>query len=809
MDERTFRVLEYHKIKTLLAERAACSLGKGLAAELEPSTDAGWVRTQLAETSQARRLIETKGTAPFGGLTDIGPLVARARSGAILGPEEIMKVGDFLRCMRRLREYLLGGAETAPDLAQMAEGISTHQDIEDEVARCIDDNANVRTDASEALRRLTGRADTLERRTRDRMEAILQREASRGILQDPIIVQRDGRFCLPVQSNQQSKFGGLIHDRSDSGATVFMEPLEIVEIGNELRHTMLEIEAEVERILRTLSGEIGAVGSALEEDLRLAGRADFVMAKARLARAMEAHEPALVDEPRLSLIDARHPLLSADVVPITVWLGDEFDTLIITGPNTGGKTVTLKTVGLLALMAQSGLHIPAEAGSVVTVWNHVFADIGDEQSIEQSLSTFSGHMTQIVKIINRLHAYRRNRERRGEPPGPVKALVMLDELGAGTDPTEGAALGRSILLELHEAGCRSIVSTHYNDLKLFAYSTEGIQNASVQFDIKTLRPTYKLLIGHAGSSNAFEIAQRLGLSREIVRRGREFLGEQELAFDEVMGQVEQQRRLLHERTREAGATQRDLDILKRRYTEQIEKLEAQRKQAIEGGFAEAEQIVRRAEERARQIIADLQKQTRQSKLTQERRDELAQIRQDLSAQRARKLREQEPPALETPQADDGPQQQPGLDYVLLGDTVHVPSLGRDGTVVGVPRQGVAEVQVGPMRVECNLGDLRPPETKVADEAAAMARRMEARKSFTVPKEIDIRGMTVGEAVADLEKYLDDVALARFPQVRIIHGKGTGLLRRGVHEFLRKHKSVREFHIADHEQGGEGATEVML
>ena len=803
MDDRTLRVLEYEKIKALLAERAASSLGKRRALNLEPSVDPDWVRRGLAETTQAYSLLEEFGSPPLGGLTDIAPQIARARTHGLLGAEELLQVADGLRCTRRVREYLVEGVQSAPILAGLGERLSVHEDIEKEIERCIDENANVRHNASEDLQRLNAKADSLERRIRERMDSILRRQAERGILQDPVIVQRAGRFCLPVQANQQSRFSGLIHDRSDSGATVFMEPLEVVEIGNDLRQTSLEIEAEVERILRAITAQIGDVAGELEANLRTLGIVDFVFAKGHLVRAMNASAPELVPEPRLNLKGARHPLIQGEVVPIDVWIGDDFDALVITGPNTGGKTVALKTVGLLSLMTQSGLHIPAEPGSEMTVWNHLHADIGDEQSIEQSLSTFSSHMTQIVKIINRVNARQRHQQPDDEPAERVRALVLLDEIGAGTDPTEGAALARAILTELHQAGCRTLATTHYNDLKVFAYENEGIENASVQFDIKTLQPTFKLLIGHAGSSNAFDIAQRLGLARTIVRRGREYLGQEERKFEEAMNQVERQQRSLHERAQQTASTQRDLDKLKRRYASNLGRLEEQRAKALEEGFAEAEEIVLRAEQRAREIIADLQRQPRQSKLTEQRRRELQQLREQVQRDRAQSLAGPQ----DAPEQDD--QSDQGLEYVLLGDVVHVPALGRDGTVVAVPRDGVAEVQVGSLRTEAELADLRPPQDQPDEDAAALAHRMHTRKTLTVPKELDIRGMTVDEAIGELEKYLDDVALARFPEVRIIHGKGTGALRRGVHEFLRKQPQVREFRIAEHEEGGEGATEVLF
>ena len=807
MDDRTLRILEYNKIKEALASCAACSLGKRRALAMAPRNDVAWIRQRLAETTEARWLLQDLGNPPLGGLTDFGPVLSRARSQGLLAPEDLLQIADAMRCARRVREYLGRAGDEAPYMTALGEQLSLHPGIEDEVERCIDEQANVRSRASEKLHRLNGRAETLERRGRERMDAILRREADRGTLQEPVIVQRAGRLCLPVQANQQSRFQGLVHDRSDSGATVFMEPLELVDIGNEMRSNFLEIEKEVERVLRELTSQVAMASEGLERNLQTLGVVDFIMARGHLAQKMHATEPHLVDEPRLRLVRARHPLLTGDVVPIDVWLGDEFDTLIITGPNTGGKTVALKTVGLLALMTQCGLHIPADAGCEMAVWNYVYADIGDEQSIEQSLSTFSGHMTQIVKIINRVQAHKRNLGRGGTPNAPVKALVLLDEIGAGTDPTEGAALGRAILSELHSLGCRTMASTHYNDLKVYAYSTEGVQNASVEFDIKTLRPTFKLRIGRAGASNAFQIAQRLGLARSIVRRGREYLDGSVADFDEAISEVERQRSVYDERSREAASAQRALDRLQEKYADELADLQARRQRAIEEGFAEAEAVVKRAEEQAREIIADLQRQTKQSKVTQQRRDELARLRDKVAREAEEHKGEPAQPEPE-PEAEPAEEEQ-GLPYVLMGDAVRVPALNRDGVVVEIPREGMATVQVGSLRIDAALQDLRPPHEETAKEAEALAQRMQSRKAFAVPREVDIRGMTVDEALLDLEKYLDDVALARFPMVRIVHGKGTGALRQGVHAFLRKHKQVRRFSLAEHEEGGEGATEVYF
>ncbi|MGC9317359.1 MAG: endonuclease MutS2, partial [Armatimonadota bacterium] len=429
-----------------------------------------------------------------------------------------------------------------PDLADFSERLGLYEDLEERVERAIDEEGEVRDDASHELVRLRRREEDLREALHERLERILDRAAQSGAARERLIVQRGGRYCIPVASQHQNRVPGIIHDRSDSGATVFLEPQEVVDLGNRLRDAELAIEDEIRRILMELSQLIGTLASSLEADQRTLGVLDFICAKARLARRMGATNPMVREDRVFSLRGARHPMLTPEeVVPIDVWGGEAFNTLIITGPNTGGKTVALKTVGLLTLMAQAGMHIPADPGSEISVFEEVFADIGDEQSIEQSLSTFSSHMTQIVKILHRVAAHERRHRRKGVE-APVNALVLLDEIGAGTDPAEGAALAQAIIEQLHATGCITIVTTHYNDLKAFAYATEGIENASVEFDVRTLRPTYHLRIGEAGSSNALEIAQRLGLRRAITGRAAEFLDPDQIAFEDLIRQVEGSRR---------------------------------------------------------------------------------------------------------------------------------------------------------------------------------------------------------------------------------------------------------------------------
>ena len=720
------------------------------------------------------------------------------------------------RGARLLGEYFDEARDQAPELAELGDRLGLYEELEEAVERAIDDDGQVREDASDELVRLHRREESLRDELQGRLERVLDRAALSGAARERIIVQRQGRYCIPVTSQYQSRVPGIIHDRSDSGATVFIEPQEVVERGNRLRETELAIEDEIRRILQELSGLVGLHSAALDADLRTLGVLDFILAKARLAQQMGATNPVVLDERRFDLRRARHPLLTGEVVPMSIWAGEDFDTLVITGPNTGGKTVAIKTVGLLALMAQAGLHVPADPGSELFAFEEIFADIGDEQSIEQSLSTFSSHMTQIVKVLQRVAAHERRHQRKGVD-APVNALVLLDEIGAGTDPAEGAALAQAIIEQLHAAGCITIATTHYNDLKGFAYSTEGIENASVEFDVKTLRPTFELRIGEAGASNALQIAQRLGLPRVITGRAAEFLDPGQAAFEDLIRRVEGSRRAMDRQQTEARQARIEAERLQREHEDRLGQLERQRDDAIEQGFEDALEIVREAEDEARAIIAELQRQPKQSKVTEEGRRRLAEMRRQAEqrladARRERREREEqrERERIREDEAEAPPEaEEPAPMPLHAGDRVHVVSLGRDGEVTRVLDEGEVEVRVGAMTVETTRADLEPAREQPSAEAQALADRMRARKSMGFEDEIDIRGMAVDEAINALGKYLDDAMLAGVTNVRIIHGKGTGVLREGVHKYLAGHRYVSDFRLADMAEGGSGATEVRL
>jgi len=810
MDAHSLEVLEYHKIIARLGGCCACSLGRERAERLTPRNDPEWVRARLEETAQARIALQEQGLPPLGGVSDVSELLKRAAAGRLLDGSEIRRVAANARAARLVADYFETAREEAPDLAEFARRLGLYEEIERRVERAIDPDGSVRDDASDQLVRLRRREEDLRAELQERLERVLDYAARSGTVRERVIVQRQGRYCIPVASQHQGRVKGIVHDRSDSGATVFIEPEVVVERGNRLRETEMEIEEEIRRVLRELSELIGGYASGLEADQRTLGVLDFITAKARLAQQMGATNPLVREDRVFSLRSARHPLLTDEVVPIDVWAGEDFHTLIITGPNTGGKTVALKTVGLLALMAQAGMHIPADSGSEVAVFEEVFADIGDEQSIEQSLSTFSSHMTQIVRILHRVDAHRRRHERKGID-APVNALVLLDEVGAGTDPTEGAALAQALIERLHASGCLTVVTTHYRDLKAFAYATDGIENASVEFDVKSLEPTFHLRIGQPGASNALEIARRLGLPRAITGRASQFLDPHAVAFEDLIRQVEGSRRALDREQSEARQARAHAERLQREHAERIEQLEHQREEAIEEGFEEALEIVREAEEEARAIIAELQRQPKQSKVTEQDRQRLAEMRSEARRQLDQVRREREERRRREVEEAVEPEPEPEPEPVTLhaGDRVHVPSLGRDGEVVRASDEGDVEVRVGRMTVESRAEDLEPAREQPSREAQEVHERMQARKSLTFEEEIDLRGMTVDEAIGELSKYLDDAMLAGVSHVRVIHGKGTGALREGVHEYLRGHRYVSDFSLADIGEGGSGATEVRL
>jgi len=698
MDARSLRVLEYPEIIQLLADQAATSLGRSRCQQLTPSSDQEQIRRQLAETSEARLLLEASPPS-FGGITDVRSLLERAGVGSLLDPSELLSIRDLADACRRLVNYFERLQLQAPNLSKLALRLGDYSDLSEEITRCIGDDAEIAPDASQLLAELHARSRRLYQQIQKQMDGLINRYRGRGVLQDPVVVQRAGRWCLPVQIQEQSRVSGIVHDRSTSGATVFMEPTEVIHLGNELRETELAIAEEKRRILQELTGQVAARQAGLAQDLQRLAVLDFIFAKGRLSIVQEGIEPEISPHKGyVNLHEARHPLLEGEVVPINLWLGEDFATLVITGPNTGGKTVSLKTLGLLTLMAQSGLHVSAEPGTKIPIFAAVYADIGDEQSLQQSLSSFSSHMTQIIKIVQRVLAIRQAGQ-------AVNVLVLLDEIGAGTDPSEGAALAMSLLEWFHEAGCRTVATTHYNELKAFAYGREGMENASVEFDVQTLTPTYHLQIGSPGSSNAFEIAQRLGLPADMAGRGRDLLEGESRDFVHALERVQHTQRKLHAEQRQAQQIRQELEGLRDEYERSAAEFQRQREQAMRESLDEARQSIADARDRADQIISQLQQQDRHTAESEELRQQLKEIEAEVEeAQQEFKRRqaaaEQQAAELELPP----------VETAAPKDRVYVPAFNREGIVRKVLDEETVLVQIGQISIELNISDLRqPPE----------------------------------------------------------------------------------------------------
>jgi len=815
MDARTLRVLEYDAIRQRLAARAACSLGWDLALEIAPSTRLSDVRRLLDQTQQARDLVAEGGRPPFGGAADVRAQVVNAARGGVAAPRDLLDISNTLYASRRMRSFLQKAEESAPLVAERAAGLRAFPELEQAVAQCIDHRGEVLDTASDELRAIRQRMQRLQDTIARRLQTIIHATGYARLLQEPIITVRNGRYCVPVRSEFKGEFRGIVHDSSASGATVFMEPFSIVEVNNELREARAAEEHEVRRILTRLSAQVGERGDEILQTIATLGELDLIFARAALAEQMEAVHPEVGTDAKLDLIGARHPLLEGRVVPIDVRVGEEFTALIITGPNTGGKTVSLRTVGLLTLMAQSGLHIPAESGSRIPIFRQVFADIGDEQSIQQNLSTFSSHMTQVVNVLN--HA-------------DGDSLVLLDEIGAGTDPAEGSALAKAVLMELVRRGARVLATTHYGELKVFAYAQPGVENASVLFDPVTLEPTYEVRIGTPGSSNAFAIASRLGLSPGLLREAAELMGESQVRLYEVIERAEQDQRDLIAERREAARTRMDLEKTKGEYEKMLAELRGQRRELLREAREEARRIVARAKQRTEELLNLLRQSVQEAKeakeaiareaklvaryaprdlpavrvaepseVVQAAREELAGISAEASEATAEIAEPETAPA--------APEPLPVGD-LSPGDSVLVRSVNERGTVLSpANEQGEVEVQVGILRLRVAVTDLAaaPQPLVTITRVPAEARVYEG----PVPRELHLRGLRVDAAVYELDRYLDRAALVHHAQVRIVHGKGTGAVRTAVHERLKDHPLVRSFRLGDPGEGDTGVTIVEL
>lgn len=786
VNEKALATLEYDKIILRLREAAETSLGKEEASKLTPSSDASEVKRRLAATDEAARAVALKGQPPFGGVTDVRPSLGRARLGGVLGPIELMDIAGLIMGSRRIRKYTENVADEIeiPILADLCEPLIDAKSIEDEIRRCIDEQGDVMDAASPELGSVRRDIRIHEDRAREKLDNMIRSSSVQKMLQDVLVTIRNDRYVIPVKAEYRSHFGGIVHDTSGSGATLFIEPEAVVQMNNKLRELKVREQKEIERILRRLSELVGEKAELLISDAESLGYIDFIFAKAKLADAMFGTLPEINDQGMLRLKRARHPLIDAKkVVPIDIDLGEEYSAIIVTGPNTGGKTVSLKTVGLLSLMAMSGLFIPADDGSKLCIFDGIYADIGDEQSIEQNLSTFSSHMTNLISMLGQV---------------TPRSLVLLDELGAGTDPAEGSALAIAILEHLHRVGCRIVATTHYSELKAYAYNRDGIINASMEFDVATLRPTYRLLVGVPGRSNAFAIAERLGLPKEIIHHARGQVSEEELKVDSMIASLERDRIRAESERQTAERLRAEVESLRAKIEEERFKFQEQKAKLLEDAREEARQSVAKARREAEEIIADLRRLAM---------EEGASVKEHKLIEARKRLEDSVPDPVAKPR-----RQQSKAVKIEAGDEVKVHSLGgQKGHVVEITSGGEALVQLGILKMKVALDDLEPMRKQTTTPARAQTHVTTVQRSRDedIRTELDLRGATLDEALIETDRFLDEAFLANLGSVYIIHGKGTGALRTGIQEFLRKHKHVKSFRLGNYGEGGAGVTVAEL
>lgn len=788
MNEKALRVLEFNKVIEMLEAKASSSLGKEFCRELKPSSDLSIVKQWLSETTEASGMMLQVGTPPIGPFYDLKNSLKLAEIGGCLSPKQLLEVADSLRTSRSVKKFITSSGmnrETYPVLYATADRIQNQLELEKHIELCIIGESQISDHASPELKRIRRGIESKNAAIRSKLESMITSPAYQKYLQDAIITIRQDRFVIPVKSEHKNQVKGLVHDQSAKGSTFYIEPLAVVELNNELRELLIQEQKEIERILRVLTGEVADVSGSIGTNIEAMTQLDFLFAKGKLSLDMRAVEPEVNTVKRFRIKNGRHPLISKDVVvPSNVWLGDKFSTLLITGPNTGGKTVTLKTVGLITLMAQAGLHVPADYGTEVAIFDEVFADIGDEQSIEQSLSTFSSHMTNIVRILKEV---------------TPDSLVLFDELGAGTDPTEGAALAMAILDQLLSKGIRTMATTHYSELKEFAIVTEGIENACVEFNVETLSPTYKLLIGIPGKSNAFEISQKLGLDTKIIAYAKEYIHKDDIRFEDILANIEKSQRQIEQERDEAIRMRLEVEKLKRSLQEKEDKWLRQRDDLVRKSKEEARELLKQAKDEADEIIKSL----RDIKSSAD-----ASRNKDVEEMRKRLLLGIDRTSESVIKSEAVNEFAP--DSLLVGDSVRVLSINQEGTVITLPNdKGDLTVQVGLMKMNVNLKQLAIINKKKKDEKVFQKVREFTAKSATISPEIDVRGNNTEEAISIIDKYLDDAAISSLSQVRIIHGKGTGALRKGLHEHFRGHPHVKKFEDAAYNEGGSGATVITL
>ena len=780
--DRALRVLEFTKIRERLASYALTDMGKEKCLALVPCVDFSDAVHSLDETEEAVTLISYLGGHPLASFPDVREHIKLAAKGACLSPRALLDVASCLRASKMARSALVRDKEDTPILTGYASRITTLDGLENDITTAIISEEEIADRASADLFQIRRQIRSANERMREKLNQMIRSSSFAKNLQDSIITMRGDRYCIPVKAECRANVPGLVHDQSASGATLFIEPMFVVELGNDLKQLRAKEQLEIARILQALSDRIGPNAENLDLNISLLTHLDFAFAKGMLSRSMFGVLPKMNTRGYVKIIRGRHPLIDPEkVVPSNLWLGDDFTTLIITGPNTGGKTVTLKTVGLFTLMAMSGLHVPADYGTEMSFFHKVYADIGDEQSIEQSLSTFSSHMTNIVNIVKNVDN---------------DDLVLFDELGAGTDPTEGAALAQSILSSLLKRGIRTMATTHYSELKAFALSAPGIENASVEFDVESLRPTYRLSIGIPGKSNAFEISRKLGLPESYIDASKELLSKEDIRFEDVIANAEYHRQIAERERAIAEETRRETVKLRN----EAEKLRAEIEQSREKSLKKAKEEARRIMENARResegILRELKAMKKQAATPEH------------EVQKLKKRMEEGIDAL-----SEGLSEKSAVNFtppktVRVGESVEIVHLGTKGTVLSVPdRNGEVQIQAGIIKMKAHLSQLKVVEAEKPKKSRVINKVSAAKAS--VPMEIDVRGQTLEEAIGAVDIYLADATLGGLNEVSIIHGKGTGVLRTGIQRHLKSHLNVKKFRDGMYGEGEQGVTVVTL
>ena len=791
MNQKTLDKLEYSKIIAMLEEQASSFRGKQLCRRLKPMTNLEKINTYQEQTAAAFTRIIKKGRISFSDAAPVEESMKRLEIGGALGSIELLRICRLLQTSARVKAY--GRHDTQDELADCLDAYFDMLEpltlLSTEIDRCIISEDEISDDASSNLRNIRRNINLINDKVHATLTTLVN-GSLRTYLQDAIITMRGDRYCVPVKAEYRSQVHGMIHDQSSTGSTLFIEPMAIVKLNNDLKELYAKEQEEIQIILARLSEDTAAYIEQIRTDYRALTDLDFIFARGSLALRMNGSRPLLNEEGRIRIREGRHPLLDArKVVPITVSLGEDFTLLIITGPNTGGKTVSLKTVGLFTLMGQAGLHIPAGDHSEIAVFKQIYADIGDEQSIEQSLSTFSSHMTNIVSFLKDVDD---------------NSLVLFDELGAGTDPTEGAALAIAILSHLHQRGIRTMATTHYSELKVYALSTPGIENACCEFDVESLKPTYRLLIGIPGKSNAFAISGKLGLPDYIIEDAKARLTEQDVSFEDLLGDLEASKRTIEKERAEIEAARREIESLKMQAKQKQEKLDSQKERILREANEKANVILREAKEVADETMKNFRKFGKESISAAEMEKEREKLRKKIQETSAKStISIQKPKKVHKPS-----------DF-KLGESVKVLSMNLTGTVSSLPdSRGNVTVQMGILRSQVNISDLEiieevNPYSSKSMKRAGGGSKIKMSKSLSVSPEINLLGKTVDEAVAELDKYLDDALLSHLGSVRVVHGKGTGALRKGIHDYLRRQKHVKSYHLAEFGEGDAGVTIVEL